>query len=169
MAGDAEDLFEYLSNEDVVKYEPYDVFTLEGCVKEAERRAADPAFWAVCLREGQEDSGKLVGNIYLTERDYSGWELGYVLNPKYQRRGFASEAVTALIDYAVFEKKAHRLYAMCNPENIRSWHLLERIGMRREAHYIKDIYFRLNDWGMPVWQDTYVYAILADEWKNLSL
>ena len=43
---------------------------------------------------------------------------------------------------------------------------LERLGMRREGHLIRNIWFKRDEYGAPVWADTYEYAILAEEWHN---
>ncbi|MEG2017776.1 MAG: GNAT family protein [Clostridium sp.] len=154
------DLYEYLSQVEVVKYEPYEVFTEEESKAEAIYRSKSPDFWAVCLKE----SGKVIGNIYLSEQDFSTWELGYVFNSNYQGKGFAIEAAKALINHMFTEKEAHRVVAMCNPENTQSWKLLERLGMRREGYLAKNIYFSKNKEGNPIWQDTYEYGILKSEW-----
>ena len=69
---DWEDLYEYLSQEDVVKYEPYDVFTKEQSKEEAIKRSKSQNFWAVCLL----GSGKVIGNIYLEKQGFETWELG---------------------------------------------------------------------------------------------
>ena len=58
---DWQDLFEYLSQKEVVKFEPYEVFTEELSRQEAAKRSDDNNFWAICLK----DCGKLIGNIYL--------------------------------------------------------------------------------------------------------
>ena len=55
-----------------------------------------------------------------------------------------------------FGKGFHRVYAECDPRNERSWKLLEKAGMRREAHFRQNIYFRRDANGDPVWKDTYV-------------
>ena len=161
---DWRDMFEYLSQESVVKYEPYDVFSKEDCKQEAARRAEDDSFWAVCLK----DSGKLIGNIYFAERDFDTWELGYVFNEDYQGMGYATEAVLALVDDAFSSGRARRVSAMCNPLNEPSWKLLERLGMRREGHLRKNVFFKRDKNGEPIWQDTYEYAILADEWVSCT-
>ena len=160
---DWQDLYEYLSDEEVVKFEPYGVFAREDCVAEAKRRSENPAFWAVCLSEG----GKLIGNIYLNEAEpkFSTWELGYVFNPKFQGMGYASEACRAMVSYAFDHLAAHRIVAMCDPLNVPSWKLLERLNMRRESHKLKNVYFRRSAQGIPLWKDTYGYAVLAEEWK----
>ncbi|NLW88824.1 MAG: GNAT family N-acetyltransferase [Clostridiaceae bacterium] len=165
MPGDAGGLFEYLSREAVVRYEPYSVFTREQAEVEAMRRAGDPNFLAVCLR----DSGRLIGNLYLAPGEFDTWELGYVFHDGYQGKGYATEAARAVTDELFESGKARRIVAMCNPENTASWRILERLGMRREGHFREKVWFRKDSDGFPIWQDTYAYAILRSEWeKNRS-
>ena len=158
--GDWRDLHEYLSQEETVQYEPYDIFTEEESKQEALNRSGNDAFWAVCLKSSE----KLIGNIYLAEQAFETWELGYVFNADFLGNGYATEAVSALISYAFEERNAHRIVAMCNPLNERSWRLLERIGMRREGWLLQNIYFKKDAQGFPIWQDTYEYAVLRTEW-----
>lgn len=163
---DWKDLYEYLSKEQVIRYEPYGIFSEEECKNEAIERSLNEAFWAVCLK----DSNKLIGNIYFNQQDpkeFSNWEIGYVFNPMYYGNGYATESCKAIIKYGFEKLKARRIVAMCNPENIPSWKLLERLKMRREGHLHKNIFFKTNEKGEPIWIDTYEYAILADEWFNL--
>lgn len=159
---DAEDLFAYLSREKVVRYEPYPPFTREQAAKEAARRANDPNFLAVVLKE----NGCVIGNLYFAPGDFDTWELGYVFHDAYWGWGYAAEACGALIQDAFENKKIHRITAMCNPENDASWRLLERLGLQREGCLRKNIWFRQDEMGRPVWQDTYVYAALRDSHKN---
>lgn len=159
---DWQDLFEYLSQKEVVKFEPYDVFTQEQAKQEAINRSSNPDFWAVCL----QGSGKLIGNIYLAKQEFDTWELGYVFNCTYQGNGYATEATKALIDHLFANSNARRIIAMCNPLNTASWKLLERLNMRREGHLLKNIWFFKDENGSPIWQDTYEYAILKEEWNE---
>jgi RimJ/RimL family protein N-acetyltransferase len=112
---------------------------------------------AVCLKEGQ-----LIGDIgiHFIEDDYQ-VEIGYTLSPEYQGNGYAVEAVKTVINYAFTELKKHRITASVDPNNLKSIKLLEKIGFRKEAHFIKS--FRMNN----QWYDDCVYAILAEEWKSL--
>ena len=160
MPEDGEDLYDYLSDPEVVKYEPYGVCDRESAYAQAAWRAVQPDFFAVELA----DTGKLIGNLYLGRRDFDAFELGYVFNRAYWHQGFAKESASALLDWAFNEQNAHRCYAECNPENENSWHLLENLGFRREAHLHLNIFFERDRGGDPIWQDTYVYAILRDEW-----
>jgi RimJ/RimL family protein N-acetyltransferase len=159
---DWRDLFEYLSQEDVVKFEPYDVFTEEASKQEAGRRAGDNNFWAVCLK----NNSKLIGNVYLSKQDFNTWELGYVFNKNYHGTGYATEAAKALVDDIFRNQNARRVVAMCNPLNESSWKLLERLGFRREGHLHQNIYFKKDKAGNPLWIDTYEYGLLADEWLS---
>lgn len=161
---DWKDLHEYLSDPMVVFYEPYDVLTREECESEAMRRSSDRAFWAVCLKE----NNKLIGNIYLSMREFNTWELGYVFNRSYQGKGYAFESVSAVVNYAILHCAAHRITAMCNPDNKKSWKLLERLKMRREGHLVQNVYFKRDGNNHPIWQDTYEYALSSSEWEPLS-
>ncbi len=163
-AEDAKDLYEYLSHPEVVRYEPYEPYSLADCIKIAEERAQNSAFFAVCLKE----SGKMIGNIYFSKQEFEAFELGYVFNHTYQGCGYASESAAALIGRAFEKENAHRIFAMCNPQNKNSWRLLERLGFRREAHFVKDIYFKTDSEHHPIWQDTYVYALLIEDWLSVK-
>jgi RimJ/RimL family protein N-acetyltransferase len=161
---DWEDLYEYLSDAEVVKYEPYDVFSKEQAKQEAINRSSQECFYAICIK----DSNKLIGNLYFQKGDFDTWELGYVFNSKYQGKGYATEAAKALVAKAFDEWGARRVIAMCNPLNTKSWKLLERLGMRREGTLIKNIYFKYDSLGNPIWADTYEYGLLKEEWISIN-
>jgi [ribosomal protein S5]-alanine N-acetyltransferase len=168
---DWKDLYEYLSQEIVVKYEPYDVFSEEACRQEAINRSINNAFWAVCLKE----NNKLIGNLYFQQqepKEFLTWEIGYVFNPAYYRKGYATEACKGILIYGFEEMGVHRIIGKCNPENTASWNLLERLSMRREGYYKKPVFFRKTHDGKPIWHDAYQYSILEEDffkWKNKTL
>ncbi len=157
---DGEDLFEYLSQEEVVKYEPYGVFSKEEAYKEAERRSKDESFLAV-----QQKNGRVIGNLYFAESGYQTRELGYVFNYHFWKQGYARESITGLLIAAFQLMEVRRVVAQCNPLNENSWHLLERLGFRREGHLLQNVSFKQDSAGNPIWQDTYIYALLKSEWK----
>lgn len=92
------------------------------------------------------------------ESDHRLARIGFTLATEAQGRGFATEAVTALLDYLFHTRGKHRVAADCDPRNLASVALLERVGMRREAHH------RRSAWWKGGWTDEFVYAVLADEW-----
>jgi RimJ/RimL family protein N-acetyltransferase len=162
---DWKDLHEYLSIQDVLKYEPEDASDKEDCKKKALERSQGNIFWAVCLKE----NAKMIGHvcIFPTEpSEFLTWEIGYIFNPKYYGKGYATEACRTILQYGFEELGAHRIIAMCNPENTKSWRLLERLSMRREGHFLQKAFFRKTQEGEPLWHDAYEYAILKSEWEK---
>jgi ribosomal-protein-alanine N-acetyltransferase len=161
-ASDAADLYEYLSNPAIYKYEPGEPISFDHATHLSQERAATKDFWAVELA----DSGKMIGHIYFKQTEpyeLRTWELGYIVNPAYQGEGYAAEAVAALLRKEFEDKHIHRVVAHCNPENPASWKLLERVGLRREGLLRRNIFFRRGPKGEEIWTDTYVYAILKEE------
>lgn len=161
-AEDADDLFAYLSDERVYRFEPGEPLDHDGAAIMAADLARSQAFWAVELT----DEGKVIGQVYFEQtkpEHLMNWELGYILSPAYQGNGYASEAAAAVVAYGFRSLQAHRISAHCNPENTASWKLLERIGFRREGWQRRDNFFRRDDQGQPVWIDTLVYARLSGE------
>ncbi|WP_170311582.1 GNAT family N-acetyltransferase [Vallitalea okinawensis] len=166
---DWEDLYEYLSDPDVVLFEPYDVFTKEECIDEAIRRSeGEPNhFWAVCLKENE----KMIGHVYFAQKEpyeFKTWMIGYVFNPSFYGHGYATEASKRILEYGFNDKKAHRIIAGANVKNPASWRLLERLSMRREAHMIENAFFTTTTEGHPIWHDSYHYAILSSEYNKIN-
>ena len=152
---DLQDLFEYLSDKEVVEYEPYQPQTFDEVKENLEWRIHTDEMIAVELK----DSHKMIGNVYMGKRDFEALEIGYVFNRNYWGQGYAAESCKALIQQA-FSNGIHRVYAECDPENKSSWKLLEALGFQREAHFRKNVYFWKDETGKPIWKDTYVYAQL---------
>lgn len=157
-ASDYDDLFEFLDQLKEDEFEGYPGLTYENGREHLQRRLGSEEFYAIELR----CSGKVIGNVYCGNRDYGAREIGYIVNRHYQKKGYATEALSAVIAQA-FREGAHRIYAECDPRNIRSWKLLERAGLKREAHFRQNIFFHQDENGNPLWKDTYVYALLKSD------
>jgi [ribosomal protein S5]-alanine N-acetyltransferase len=158
---DAGDLYDYLSDPQVYRFEPGEPIDRAQAVQRAAEMAISPDFWAIELQTG----GKVIGQLYFKQiepAEHLTCDLGYILHPAYQRQGYASEAAGALVQHALTEGGMHRVVAHCNPENIASWKLLEKIGFQREGLLRQNVFFRRDAAGEPLWTDTYVYAKLAD-------
>ena len=159
---DAEGLHAYLGDAEVVRYEPYGVMTMEECRLEAARRASDEAFWAVCLADGT-----LIGNLYLSGADEFGTrEIGYVFTRACWHKGYATEAARRLMAYAFERLATRRIIALCDTRNAASFALMERLGMRREGEFKKNVGFKTDAHGNTIWTDSYQYAILKEEFEN---
>ncbi len=90
-------------------------------------------------------------------------ELGWVLDPGHTSAGLATEAVRELLRYCFEELGVHRVTASCFLGNDTSWRLMERVGMRREAHAVAESRHRSGRW-----LDTVGYAVLEEEWRGLT-
>lgn len=159
---DAEGLHACLGDEEVVRYEPYGAMTMEECRLEAARRASDEAFWAVCLADGT-----LIGNLYLSGADEFGTrEIGYVFARACWHKGYATEAARRLMAYTFERLATRRIIALCDTRNAASFALMERLGMRREGEFKKNVGFKTDAHGNTIWTDSYQYAILKEEFEN---
>lgn len=88
-------------------------------------------------------------------------ELGWVIDPEHSGQGLATEAVVALVDTCFGPLGLRRVVADCFADNTSSWRLMERVGMRRENHTVRDSLHRSKGW-----LDGYSYALLAEEWPR---
>jgi RimJ/RimL family protein N-acetyltransferase len=91
-------------------------------------------------------------------------ELAWVLDPAYTGHGYATEAVRELLRYCFQDLGVHRVTANCFLDNHTSWRLMERVGMRRELHAVRESLHRSGRW-----LDTVGYAILEEEWSPTSV
>lgn len=80
---DLNDLYEYLSDEEVVRFEPYTAFSFEEAKKNLEWRISSDEIFAIELKS----TGKMIGNIFLGKRECETLELGYILNKKFWGNG----------------------------------------------------------------------------------
>jgi len=142
---------------------------------------SDAAEWAEVF--GQEDrlsktlvaehGGRVIGDLMIAVED--AWaqtevrsqaegvqaEIGWCLDPAYQGRGLATEAVAAVLTTCFDALGLRRVVANCFADNLASRRLMERLGMRRELHTVRESLHRSGRW-----LDGMGYALLADEWRT---
>ncbi len=114
--------------------------------------------FAIALRTTNE----LIGDcaLHIKQEDPRQAEIGFTLARHAQGQGLASEAVSALLTYVFQRLAVHRVVAICDVRNRGSFTLLERLGLRREAHTLHSY------WHKGSWTDEYHYAVLHDEWVH---
>jgi RimJ/RimL family protein N-acetyltransferase len=112
---------------------------------------------AVVLRE----TGALVGevNLHWVSRGHRQGEIGFIFNPDYHGRGFATEAARVLLQLGFDELGLHRIIGRLDARNTASARVLGRLGMRHEAQFVH------NEIVKDEWCDEAVYAILDHEWR----
>ena len=123
---DLDDVYEILSDEEILKYEPYDKVTYDECAVEVYYRTIYNDYFAVEL------NNKLIGSIFYGKSDVDLLEIGFIFNKKYWKKGYAYKSVSAFLDY----KSDKEIYARCYSENIASKRLLEKLGF----HLVKEGY-----------------------------
>jgi aminoglycoside 6'-N-acetyltransferase len=159
---DFDALYAIQSDPEVCRYLLYEPRSRERVKEVLERdaaatRLAQPGdFVQPAIRDR---SGQLIGTMYFTlaSLDDRTGEIGWLLDPRFQGRGYAAEAAGLLLDLAFGQLGLHRVYAELDPRNAASVALCLRLGMRHEAH------FREHMWFKGDWADTGIYAILEHE------
>lgn len=116
---------------------------------------------AVIAQNGHFVLGEVM--IELVNQSAGQGEIGYIFNPEYGRQGFATEAVKEILRIGFEILHFHRLFARLDATNGGSVRLLERLGLRREAHLVQN--HRFNE----TWIDECIYALLRAEWNAQSL
>lgn len=109
-----------------------------------------------------KDTGNLIGDIaiHTLPEDINQAEIGFSLNPIYQNKGFGIEAVICLLGYIFNVLNMHRVVAITDVRNKPSIKLLEKAGMRKEGHFIKNIWYKGE------YTDEYLFALLNEEWQT---
>jgi len=165
--GDVDAVYGYRRREDVARY-LFDVaLSREECALAVQQRIAQVAFEAeddkIVLGAELADTGILIGEVSLIwcSVDARQGEIGWIFDPDYQGRGYATEAARAMLDLAFGPGDIHRVSARCDARNEPSWRLMERLGMRREAHFREHAIFKGR------WDEEFIYAILRQEWRAL--
>ncbi|MDR7255753.1 RimJ/RimL family protein N-acetyltransferase [Nocardioides sp. BE266] len=162
---DAEAMFAYRSLPEVARWMTWQPPDLESWLAAFDKRR--PYTATVLLGD------ELIGDLYLkTENAWSqtevrdqakdvSAEIGWCLAPEHEGRGYATEAVRDLLSFVFDGLGLRRVHAECFAVNEPSWRLMERLGMRREAHTVKDALHRDGRW-----YDGLTYALLAEEWRT---
>ena len=111
--------------------------------------------WGICQKEDPTLMGTM--GFYQLEKEHFRITAGYSLLPEYHRKGYASEALCALLNYAFTEMNIHSIAAEVNPENKASIGLLEKHGFVREAYFRENFFFEGN------FMDTAVYSLIKSK------
>ncbi len=154
----------YLNDPLVARYQSWESFTerqaRELIEQQKTREPGRPGEWFTFAAELKE-TGALAGHVALSVKadDPRQAEVGFTVAREFQGRGLAGEAAERVLEYVFEELRLHRVVAVTDCENVRSAALLERLGMRREAHFVENVWFK------GAWGSEYLYAILRREWR----
>jgi RimJ/RimL family protein N-acetyltransferase len=108
------------------------------------------------------DTGEVVWDVVLhwASEAHGQGEIGFIAHPAHHGRGYTTEAAQPLLAFAFETLGLHRVVGRLEPRNAASARVLDKLGMRREAHFVE------NEWVKGEWQSELVYAMLAREWTS---
>lgn len=162
---DVEAVHAYRSDPEVCRFqawEPSSRSAVEEMIRSGIAAEPDlPGTWfqlAICRRP----DGPLLGDcgLHFPAGEPQQAEVGITLAPPHQGHGYAAETLSAVFAYLFDTLGKHRIYGSVDPENRASIRLLERMGMRREAHFVESLWFKGR------WADDLVFALLDREWRS---
>jgi RimJ/RimL family protein N-acetyltransferase len=163
---DLETFLAYRNDSAVAKYQgwglPYSREKAEAFVASMKERVAliqdGWIQYAIALKETNE----LIGDLgsYIRKEDIRQARIGFTIAAKYWRKGYVSEVIPYLLEYLFEDMDIHRVVADCDVDNVASYRTLEKLGFRREAHFIESY---LVD---GVYASEYHYGLLQREWRE---
>jgi len=115
----------------------------------------------VDLAVERKEDGRVLGLLSVVSNGERQAEIGWGLGIEHRGNGYITEAARGLITYLFSARGYHRVFAGTVLTNHRSWAVMERLGMRKEAHFRK-AHVPADEGGE--WIDTVRYAVLAEEW-----
>jgi len=162
---DLESFVEYRAQEEVARYQSWSDYSYQDALELFEgmdySTFGEPENWyqmAISL----QGSDKLIGDLAVHFIDQEQVEIGFTVSPQYQGNNIATNAVSCFLCYLFDELNKHRVIATTDVKNIASYSLLEKLGFRREAHLVQNIFFK-GEWG-----DEYQYGLLHSEHKLIN-
>lgn len=165
---DDEAIFAYRSDSEINRFltqRPKTIEEVDELIARQPKQLNEPNTWFQLVLI-ERDSGQLIGDIglhFLTaEAPKQQAEIGYTLHKNAHGKGYAQEALRAVIHYLIVDLNKHRIVASIDPENAASLRLVERLGFRKEAHFVKSLFLHGE------WVDDVVYALLAEDWEETN-
>lgn len=152
----------YRSDPDVARYQSWpapfsEERALELVASVRDRHPGQPGWFQFAIADKTTDAP--LGDCGLNVFEPRQGEIGYTLAPWAQGRGYATEAVSGLLDLAFASLGLHRVVARTDPRNARSGAVLRRLGFRHEGRFVESY------WDGEAWLDDDHFALLAREWS----
>lgn len=164
-ARDARSIFQYRSRPEVSRFQSWGTQSSDEIQSYISALSATepgtPGSWYQ-IGIALQSSSELIGDcgFRVLESEPQQAEFGIALAPEYQCQGYAAEALRALLNYLLVNLGKHRVFGSVDPRNVRSIRLMQRVGMRQEAHFVQSLWFRGE------WVDDVIFAMLASDWKS---
>jgi len=163
---DKNEIFKYRCDNETNKYQgwiPETIDDVEVFIGNISQQINEPDTWfqfVIIEKESQNIVGDL--GIHFIDSENKQAEIGCTLNKDFQNKGYATESVKRLIDYLFNELNKHRIIASIDPDNKNSIRLVERIGFRKEAHFVESLLINGK------WVDDLIYALIEKDWNKIN-
>jgi RimJ/RimL family protein N-acetyltransferase len=150
-----------MSDEGVARWLYWEPRTVEEVNRALDRQVNQDRTKELALVAELKETGEMVGHLTLSlgAPEHKQAEIGFMFHPDHQGKGYATEAAREVVRLAFTTYDLHRLEGRLEVRNTASARVLEKLGMRKEAHLIE------NEWVKGEWQSEAVYALLAREWR----
>ncbi|KUF36173.1 MULTISPECIES: GNAT family N-acetyltransferase [Lysinibacillus] len=158
------DVHKYASQEIVCRYQTWGPNTeedskefIQDALDEARQTPRERYVFAIIYQE------TLIGSVEIMIRDFTNkvGEIGYIVNPDYWGKGVATQSAKLVITFGFDTLKLHRIYATCDPRNIGSSKVLEKVGMAKEGILRENMLMKDG-----IWRDSFLYSVLKQEWSS---
>ena len=163
--GDAAAISGYRSLPEVARYQSWESYGPDDAARFIEgQREMEPGIPGTWLQLAivEKATGVVVGDcgLHCRKEDPRQMELGVTLAPSHQRRGYATEALSCVIEFIFGTLGKHRIWATTDAENHRAASLFRRLGFRQEAHFVEHLWFKGH------WGSEFVFGLLRREWES---
>ena len=117
----------------------------------------------ITLIINDKETNKFIGSIGFKFQsiDHQRVEIGYLVLQEFNGQGYITEAGKAITSFLLEQVKVRKIVAYCEPTNIGSWKVMEKLNFQREALLKSDNYFNGK------WRDSYSYGLVNAD-SNLT-
>lgn len=163
-AGDVDDILPYHSDEESIRYIPWDKrdreFVVDWLARAETFIGLTEDVPGLLLAMVEKSSGRVIGqlNSSMVDRPNRTANIGYIVHPDFRGQGFVHEALVSLLGHLFETYDLHRIVADIDVRNAPSIRVIERLGFRREATFVE------NDFLKGEWCSLHLYALMRREW-----
>ncbi len=161
---DKNEIFEYRGDKETNKYQgwiPEKIDDVVTFIEKIAKQIDEPDTWfqlVIIEKQAQKIIGDL--GLHFLDSENKQVEIGCTLDKAFHHRGYATESIKKVIDYLFMELNKHRIVTSIDPDNKNSIRLVEKIGFRKEAHFIESLFINGK------WVDELIYALIEKDWEK---
>jgi RimJ/RimL family protein N-acetyltransferase len=165
VAEDWRDVYAYTSLPEACRFEPWGPYSAEearALVQGRIEAAGVKPRTAFGLAVVYPKAGTVIGEggLAIHSQSFRSGEISYIIHPEFWGHGFATEVASTLLSFGFTTLKLHRIFATCDPRNVASERVLQKLGMHYEGRMRESMLLRDG------WRDSVLYSLLEQEWPT---